>query len=85
MAEVPETGGEAANEPVTELAKLISGIRVCMFTTTDVDGRLMSRPMAVQEVEFDGDLWFFTKVGGRKAEQIGREPRVNVALASSSS
>lgn len=69
---------------VARLAKLMSGIRVCMFATTDADGRLMSRPMAVQEVEFDGDLWLFTKADGRKAEQIAREPRVNVSLSSNS-
>lgn len=72
-------------EQVARLAKLMSGIRVSLFTTTDVDGRMMSRPMAVQEVEFDGDQWFFTKVGGRKAEQIARDPRVNVSLSSKSS
>ncbi len=56
-----------------------------MFTTMADDGQMMSRPMAVQEVEFDGDLWFFTKQGGRKVDQIGHTPRVNVALSSRSS
>ena len=73
------------DEQVTKLARLIEGIQVCMLTTSDVEGRLMSRPMAVQQVEFDGDLWFFTKIGGRKAEQITRDPRVNVSLSSRSS
>lgn len=70
---------------IARLAKLIHGIRVCMFTTVDGDGGLISRPMAVQEVEFDGDLWFFTKAGGRKAEQIASQSGVNVSLASRSS
>jgi len=26
-----------------------------MFTTTDIDGQFVSRPMAQQEIEFDGD------------------------------
>ena len=30
-----------------------------MLTTMTADGRQVSRPMAVQEAEFDGDLWFF--------------------------
>ena len=80
-AAAPDSDG-AHEEQVARLAKLMSGIRVAMVTTTDADGRMMSRPMAVQEVEFDGDLWFFTKVGGRKAEQIAREPRVAVSLSS---
>lgn len=85
MTDTQQEQDGSHNEHVAKLARLIHGVRICMFTTTDVDGRLMSRPMAVQEVEFDGDLWFFTKAGGRKAEQIGREPRVNVSLSSSSS
>lgn len=44
------------DEAVSKLARLIEGIKVCMFTTTGENGKLMSRPMAVQEVEFDGDL-----------------------------
>jgi general stress protein 26 len=73
------------NEEVAKLAELITDIQVCMFTTTNEDGHLMSRPMAVQEVEFDGDLWFFTKLSGRKIDQIRRTPRVNIALSSRSS
>jgi len=81
-AQAPETGPDAE---IAKLAGLIKDINVCMFTTAGEDGRLMSRPMAVQEVAFDGDLWFFTKRGGRKAGQIAREPRVNVSLSSRSS
>ena len=77
--------GSKPDEAVTKLSQLIEGIKVCMFTTSEEDGRLISRPMAVQEVAFDGDLWFFTKRGGRKAGQIAREQRVNVSLSSRSS
>ena len=73
------------SDDVAKVAKLISDMQVCMFTTTEADGRLISRPMAVQEVEFDGDLWFFTRRDARKVDQVGREPRVNVALSSRSS
>ena len=85
MSDTGDNGSGTRDEHVATLARLIHGIRICMFTTADEDGRLMSRPMAVQEVEFDGDLWFFTKAGGRKAGQIERDPRVNVSLSSRSS
>lgn len=84
MSNKPQTPNAPRDEEVAKLAKLIADTQVCMFTTS-ADGRLISRPMAVQEVEFDGDLWFFTKRGGRKVEQVGREPRVNVAFSSKSS
>jgi general stress protein 26 len=40
---------------ITQLAALIKDVEVAMFTTTGVDGRLYSRPLGTQEVEFDGD------------------------------
>ncbi|MEN5392233.1 pyridoxamine 5'-phosphate oxidase family protein, partial [[Pseudomonas] hibiscicola] len=45
-------------EHVNQLAELIKDVEVAMFTTTGVDGRLYSRPLATQQVAFDGDLWF---------------------------
>lgn len=84
MTTTPQTPDASRDEEVSKLAGLIADTQVCMFTTI-TDGRPMSRPMAVQEVEFDGDLWFFTKQGGRKVDQIGRERRVNLSFSSRSS
>jgi general stress protein 26 len=84
MSTSPQTPDAARDENVAKLAELIADVQVCMFTTI-ADGRPISRPMAVQEVEFDGDLWFFTKQGGRKVKQIAHEPRVNVSFSSRSS
>jgi general stress protein 26 len=39
-----------------------------MLTTVDSEGHLHSRPMAVQEMAFDGDLWFFTGKGTKQAQ-----------------
>lgn len=85
MSKPQQTPDASRDDEVAKLAGLIADVKVCMFTTRDTDGRMMSRPMAVQEVEFDGDLWFFTRKDGRKVDQLGREPRVNVAFSSRSS
>ncbi|KIP86854.1 general stress protein [Stenotrophomonas maltophilia] len=69
---------------VTQLAALIKDVEVAMFTTTGVDGRLYSRPLGTQEVEFDGDLWFATSADSPKVAEIALNPRVNVAYASPS-
>ena len=37
--------------------------------------------MAVQQVEFDGDLWFFTPKSSRKTSEVERERRVNVSFS----
>jgi general stress protein 26 len=66
---------------IEQVADLIRGIRVAMLTTVDGDGELRSRPMATQEVDFDGTLWFFTEAGSEKAAELERDARVNVAYA----
>ncbi|WP_336922124.1 pyridoxamine 5'-phosphate oxidase family protein [Aquipuribacter sp. SD81] len=63
------------------VVELIGRARTAMLTTTTPGGDRVSRPMAVQDAEFDGDLWFFTYDDSDKARQIEAEPRVNVSLA----
>jgi general stress protein 26 len=38
--------------------------------------------MATQQVEFDGDLWFFTAEHSAKSSEVEHEHQVNVAYAS---
>ena len=66
---------------VERLGKLISGIRIAMLTTLNDDGTLHSRPMATQETEFDGELWFFTAEHSEKCRNIRARPTVNVAYS----
>ncbi len=66
---------------VKKLAELIKGIRIAMLTTVDENGSLHSRPMGTQEVEFDGDLWFFTDDTTPKVREVAREHQVNVSYA----
>src|SRR6476659_6731224 len=67
---------------VTKVAKLTKDIRIGMMTTIGPDGHLVSRPMAQQEVEFDGDLWFFAERGSRKVAHIAANPHVGLTLTS---
>ena len=67
-----------ARRRVTEL---IRRARICMLTTIGVDGRMVSRPMGLQEAEFDGDLWFFAYADSPKVRQIRVNPEVNVAFS----
>ncbi|HYG04915.1 MAG TPA: pyridoxamine 5'-phosphate oxidase family protein [Stenotrophomonas sp.] len=68
-------------DDIRQLAELLRGIEVAMFTTVAADGRLVSRPLGTQEVEFDGDLWFATAADSPKVAEITANPRVNVAYA----
>jgi general stress protein 26 len=60
---------------------LIADARIAMLTTMTADGKHVSRPMAVQDVEFDGDLWFFAYSDSDLVEQILVHPQVNVAIS----
>ncbi len=66
-------------ENIEKLRTLIKDIKIAMLTTVNTsDGSLHSRPMGTQEAEFDGDLWFFTKVDSQKVDEIRSEQMVNV-------
>lgn len=66
---------------IRTLGELIADIPVAMLVSTAPDGSLVSRPLATLEVDFDGDLWFFTGASSGKVDDIEREPRVNLAYA----
>ncbi|WP_226665354.1 pyridoxamine 5'-phosphate oxidase family protein [Metabacillus litoralis] len=70
-------------EEIESLRELIKDIDTAMLTTVTEEG-LISRPMKTQEVEFDGDLWFFTKKETNKYEEILHDQDVNVAYAGKS-
>ncbi|MGN7177244.1 general stress protein [Paenibacillus sp. FSL R5-0490] len=70
-------------EEIETLRELIKDIDTAMLTTVTEEG-LVSRPMKTQEVEFDGDLWFFTKKETAKYEEILHDQDVNVAYAGKS-
>ena len=69
------------NENIKKLRELIKDIRFAMLTTVEEDGTLRSRPMATQELEFDGDLWFFTYGKAPKMDEVQHHQQVNVSYA----
>ena len=69
---------------VRELARLLDGESFAMLTTSAEDGTLVSRPMALQGIEPDGDLWCFSARDSRKAGHVAAQPRVNVTVSSAS-
>ncbi|MFG1922599.1 pyridoxamine 5'-phosphate oxidase family protein [Cryptosporangium sp. NPDC048952] len=74
-----------ADDDARKVSALIkSSGRIGMLTTTAPDGTLTSRPMALQEVEFDGDLWFFAERVSRKVAHLAAHPQVNVTVGSGS-
>jgi general stress protein 26 len=69
-------------EDTRKVAELIKGQRFAFLTTTTPEGKLTSRPMTLQEVEFDGDLWFFAERDSNPVRHVQVAPQVNVGVGS---
>jgi len=84
MSKTAATPG-SRSETLAKIRELTKQIDFCMLTT-EVDGKLRSRPMSTNgEVEFDGDLWFFTYGKSHKVEEIEGEPHVNASFSDTKS
>ena len=67
-------------EAIEKLKGFLEGIDFTMLTTIS-DGKLHSRPMSTQEMDENGDLWFFTQDDSRKIEEIKADNRINAAYS----
>ena len=73
------------NDHTRKVAELLRDQRFGFLTTRTPDGTLTSRPMTLQEVEFDGDLWFFAERDSHPVRHITLSPQVNVGVGSGGS
>lgn len=72
---------EEQNDPVKKLGEMIRDIKYAMLTTVDAEGALRSRPMATQNEEFDGELWFYTKASAPKVDEVEHDHHVNLSYS----
>ena len=66
---------------VAELKSRISAIRFAMFTTIDEHGHLVSRPMTIQDIDAEGNLWCYTSSETDLWQNIAAQPQVNLSFA----
>lgn len=72
------------SEAIRKTAALIRGIKIAMLTTRSGQ-RLRSRPMATQQADFDGDLWFLSRAESGKVDEIEHGAMVNLSYVNSDS
>ena len=60
-----------------KLYDMIKKVKIAMLTTVEADGSLHTRPMANQEADANGDLWFFAE----KGSAIETDVRVNAQVS----
>ncbi|MET4095331.1 pyridoxamine 5'-phosphate oxidase family protein [Arthrobacter sp. UYCu712] len=65
---------------ISKVTDIINDSHIGMFTTVNERGSLVSRPLAVQDVKDDGDMWFFTSANTSQVAHIRANPAVNVSF-----
>ncbi len=78
MSEFKVLSGDEGRKKIGELIK---DVRICMMTTAAGDGSFDSRPMATQEAEFDGTVWFLTRHESGKVNEIENDAHVSLLYA----
>ena len=67
-------------ETLEVLKNIIKKANVAMLITVSSDNRIVARPMQLQDVEFDGDIWFLTTSDTDKCEEIKMNIRKKMTL-----
>ena len=76
-----DLNGTAAAEKIKELAEK----KTCFFGTGITTGKQVTvRPMAVQKVDEQGNLWFLSASDSHKNQDISRDPKVQLLFQGSS-
>lgn len=65
---------------VAELRSRVAPVRFAMLTTADRYGHLVSRPMTCQQIDEEGNFWFYTATGSDLWDNIAAEPNVNLSF-----
>ncbi|AXC15238.1 general stress protein [Acidisarcina polymorpha] len=76
-----ESNASNRSEALSKINGLIKNIRIAMLTTAAPDGSLHSRPMATQNSEFTGELWFLTRDDSGKVFDIHHDAHVSLTYS----
>lgn len=72
----------ASSSELEKLNDLLKKFRFAMLTSRNADGKLAAHPLTVQDVEFDGDLWFIIGRNASAVDDVTRDPNVGISLSS---
>ena len=75
MGEVKNLTADNAVEKIREIAK---DANICMFVTDLANLPLAGRPMATQEVDEEGNIWFMSDRNSDKNKQIENDDQVQL-------
>lgn len=71
-------------EAIEKMKELVGHNAVCMFTSNVDEVPLQTRPMTTQEVDDDGNFWFFSPKDSHKNYEVRSDARVQLLFANTS-
>jgi general stress protein 26 len=71
----------ANEEAIDKLKKLVKSADICLFTTNLTKLPLSTRPMSTQQIDDDGNIWFFSNKESHKNDEIDQDNRVQLFFA----
>jgi general stress protein 26 len=70
-----------SQEQINTIAAKIKDVRFGMFTTLDDENVLTSRPLTMQQIDNEGNMWFFTSDEAPFTIDLQQHPNVNVSFS----
>lgn len=74
----------SGREAIQKLKEIAEGARNCMFTTKVENYPPATRPMALQQVDEEGVLWFISSTDSHKNAELLTDPRVTLYFQNNS-
>lgn len=70
-----------SQDQIQTIASRIKDVRFGMFTTCDAENLLSSRPLTTQQIDNEGNLWFFASDEAAFMLDLAEHPDVNISFA----
>ena len=71
-------------EAIEKMRELVDHNAICMFTSNVGEVPLQTRPMTTQEVDDEGNFWFFSAKDSHKNYEVRSDARVQLLFANTS-
>lgn len=68
-------------EQINTIASKIKDVPFGMFTTADQTNVLTSRPLTSQQIDVEGNMWFFTSDEAPFTHDLDQHPAVNISFS----
>jgi general stress protein 26 len=68
-------------DELDDLSKRVKDVKFGMFTTSDDENRMTSRPLTLQQIDDAGTMWFFVSDEEEFTTHLLGNPSVNVSFA----